>query len=109
MQYQAYHFTLFDGKISAAPRPRREVPGDDFRDVQDFDIVTLEGVGGVAQHDGTIRARHRHRGGPGLHQFGEAPLVYALFTLLASVIGHKKLCAAGSAALRVLAMMRGFG
>ena len=86
-----------------------KVPGHEFCDVQDFDIIALEGVGGVAQHDGAVRARYRHRGSLGLHQFGEAPLVDAHFALLTSVIGHKKLGAAGTAALCVLAMMRGFG
>jgi len=85
-----------------------EAFGDDFGDVKDFEVIALGMVGGVAKHDGTVGASHHHRGGVGFGELGESKFAHPLFRLVALVVSDKKLRAAGSTALRVLAMARRF-
>jgi hypothetical protein len=85
-----------------------EAPGDDFREVKYLDVVALGMVGCVAKHDGTVGASHHHRGGLGFGELGESKFVHPLFVLIPLVVSYKKLCAARSAASRVLAMVCSF-
>ena len=85
-----------------------EALGDDFRQVKYFDVVALGVVGSVAKHDGAVGASHHHRGGLGFGELGESELVHPLFVLIPLVVSYKKLCAARSAASRVLAMACNF-
>src|SRR5208337_2703808 len=85
-----------------------QVLGDDFGEVKDLDVVALGVVGSVAKHDGTVRASHHHCGCPGTGELGESKFVHPLFVLVPLVVSYKKLCAARSAALRVLAMVWSF-
>jgi hypothetical protein len=85
-----------------------EALGDDFRQVKDFEVVAVGMVSSVAKHDGAVRASHHHCGCPGFGKLGEAKFVHSLSVLIPLVVSHKKLCAAGSAASRVLAMVCSF-
>jgi len=86
-----------------------EVFRDDFRNVKYLEVIALGVVGGVLKHDGTVGAGHHHRGGLGCGELGESKFVHSLAVLIALIVSYKKLRAAGSAALRVLAMVRNFG
>src|SRR5208337_1653884 len=83
-----------------------EARGDDFGDVKDLEVVALGMVGSVVEHDGTVGASNHRRRGFGCGELGKSELVHPLFRLLPPVVSDEKLCAAGSAALRVLAMAR---
>ena len=98
----------FSPFLSLVMRLWPEALGDDFREVKYFDVVALGVVGCVAKHDGTVRASHHHCGCPGFGELGESKFVHPLFVLISLVVSYKKLCAAGSAASRVLAMVRSF-
>jgi hypothetical protein len=98
----------FSSFLSVVIRLWRDALGDDFREVHYLDVIAVEVVRGVAKHGGAVRASHRHRGHLGGDELGEAKLVHAFFALTPLVVRDKKLGAAGSAALRVLAMVRGF-
>jgi hypothetical protein len=89
-------------------RLRPEALGDDFREVEYLDVVTLGVVGSVAKHDGAVGASHHHRGGFGFSELGESKFVHPLFVLIPLVVSYKKLCATRSAASRVLAMVCSF-
>jgi hypothetical protein len=83
-----------------------EVFRDDFRNVKYLEVVALGVVGGVAKHDRTVRASNHHRGCLGFGELGQSKFVHPLCVLIPSVVGDEELCAASSAALRVLAMVR---
>jgi hypothetical protein len=85
-----------------------EAPGDHFREVKYLEVVALGVVGSVAKHDGTVGASHHHCGCPGFSELGESKFVHPLFVLIPLVVSNKKLCAARSAASRVLAMVCSF-
>jgi hypothetical protein len=85
-----------------------EALGDDFREVKYLEAVALGVVGSVTKHDGTVGASNHHRGCHSFSELGESKFVHPLFVLIASVVSYKKLCAARSAASRVLAMVCSF-
>jgi hypothetical protein len=86
-----------------------EASGDDFRDVKYLQVVALGLVGGVAKHDRTVRASNHDRRCLGFGELRESQFVHPLLVLVPSVVSDKKLRAASSAALRILAMVRSFG
>ena len=85
-----------------------EAPGDHFRNVQYLEVVALGEVGGVAKHNRAVGASHHHRGRLGSGELGESKFAHSLLFLVPLVVRDKELRAAGSAALRVLAMVRSF-
>jgi hypothetical protein len=85
-----------------------EVLSDDFGEVKDLEVVALGVVGGVAKHDRAVGASSHHCGCLGFGELGKSEFVHALFRPLSLVVGYEQPGAAGSTALRVLPMVRGF-
>src|SRR6202165_3621719 len=81
---------------------------DDFRKVQDFDVVAFRVVCGVSTHDRTIRAGDHHRRHFCFRELSESKLVHPPFIMASRVVRDKKLRPACTAALRILAVMRRF-
>jgi len=83
-----------------------EAPSDDFRHIDNLQVVPLGVIGGVLKHDGTVRAGDSHCRGMSFDELAKAEFIHSLARVLTLVVSDEKPGAAGSAALRVLAMVR---
>jgi hypothetical protein len=57
-----------------------------FSQIQYFDVVAFRVVRGVANHDGTIRARNNHCRRAGLRKLRKSKLVHPAFILASGIV-----------------------